>query len=66
MRAIRSFLAAAAIVAVAACNMVADAQNGDPIPGKGSGGARTFEVGEFSGVGLAGHNDVVVTVGPRH
>lgn len=48
-------------LALAACNMAADAQKGE----RGSGRTirQSFNVGDFEGVALAGSHDVVVTVG---
>lgn len=45
--------------AVAACGMAADAQGG----GTGETARRSFNVGTFDGLGLAGSHDVIVTVG---
>jgi hypothetical protein len=47
-------------LAIAACGMSADAQEGE---GSGRVTKQNFEVGEFDGVALAGSHDVVVTVG---
>ncbi|HEY0627198.1 MAG TPA: head GIN domain-containing protein [Allosphingosinicella sp.] len=58
----RSFYILASTLALAACNMAADAQDGD---GGGSGRTtqQTYNVGAFEGVALAGSQNVVVTVG---
>lgn len=48
---------------LAACNMSADAQRGDAAPASGSGTQRTYQVGAFDSISLAGHHNVVVTVG---
>ena len=55
----------APVIALAACNMSADAQ-----PGEGGGAAqmtqRSYQLAGFTGVSVAGPHDVVVTVGPAH
>ncbi len=55
----RSLIILASTVALAACGMTADAQEG----GSGKVGQRSFSVGAFDSVGLAGSHDVVVAVG---
>lgn len=54
----RSALILVSTLVLAACNVSADAQEGS-----GETTQRTFNVGEFQGVALAGSHDVVVTVG---
>lgn len=51
-------------IALAACNMVADAQEGDAAPASVQGTQRTYQVGSFDSVSLGGHHNVVVQVGP--
>lgn len=51
-------------MALAACNMVADAQHGDIAPATGSGAQRSFQVASFDAIALGGHHNVIVTVGP--
>ncbi len=50
-----------ATLALAACNMSADAREGE---GERRTGQRSFDVGQFETVSLGGSYDVVVTVGP--
>ena len=52
-------------IALAACNMVADAQE-PPASGGGPSVSRSFDVRGFDSVALAGAQNVVVTVGPAH
>jgi hypothetical protein len=49
------------MLALAACNMAADANKGET--GGGRSGERSYDVGGFEGVTLAGAQNVVVTVG---
>lgn len=51
-------------LALAACNMSADAQEGDEAPGRTT--QRSFNVAGFDGVALGGAYNVVVAVGPAH
>ena len=51
-------------LALAACNMSADAQEGDRAPGRTT--QRSFDLAGFDGVSLGGAYDVVVAVGPAH
>jgi Putative auto-transporter adhesin, head GIN domain len=60
-------IAAALVTALvlAACNVVADAQeNGRESSGRM--GQRSFDVGRFEGVAMGGAYDVVINVGPAH
>ena len=59
----RAAIALISIFALMACNMSADAQEGE---GRRSGrtAQRSFDVGNFDSVSLGGAYDVVVTVGP--
>jgi hypothetical protein len=50
-------------LALAACNMAADAQG---TAGGGERGQRSFNLAGFDRVALAGPHDVIVTVGPAH
>jgi hypothetical protein len=50
-------------LALAACNMAADAQQP---AGGGERGQRSYNLTGFDKVALAGPHDVVVTVGPAH
>jgi Putative auto-transporter adhesin, head GIN domain len=61
MRAAFTLLASAVL---AACNMAADAQRGDAAPSSGSGKQRSYAVANFDRISLAGHHNVIVTVGP--
>lgn len=56
-------IAAIPILALAGCNMVADAQRGGDGDAPRGTAERSFEVGAFEGVSLGGHNDVEVKVG---
>lgn len=56
----RSLIVLVSTLALAACNMAADAQND---PGDGRVSQRSFNVGTFEGVALGGSHDVVVSVG---
>lgn len=49
------------VLAVAACS--AGAQEGERVAARGEAGSRTFEVGDFDAVELAGPHDVIVRVG---
>jgi hypothetical protein len=53
----RLFVAAALILAGSACG------TGNAVEGSGSGGQRSYQVGTFDRVDLAGHYDVRITVG---
>jgi hypothetical protein len=55
----RSLIVLVSSLAIAACGMTADAQEG----GTGKTAQRSFDVAAFDSVGLAGSHDVVVTVG---
>ncbi len=59
----RASLVLASTLALAACNMAADAQEAI---GAGGGSQRTFNLAGFESVSLAGPHDVIVTVGPQH
>ena len=52
-------------IALAACNMVADAQE-PPAGGGGPSVSRSFDLAGFDSVALAGAQNVIVTVGPAH
>lgn len=54
----RSAIILLSSIALAACGMAADAQEGDGTPTR-----RAFSVGAFEAVALAGSHDVIVTVG---
>ena len=51
-------------IVLAACNMVADAQ--EPRGGGGPSVNRSFDVGGFDSVSLSGSQNVIVAVGPAH
>lgn len=61
----RAAMILASTLALAACNMAAEAQDG---AGGGSGPVtqRSYQLGAFTSVSLAGPHDVVVAVGPAH
>ncbi len=61
----RAAMILASILALAVCNMAADAQGGD---GRGSSAVtqRSYQLRDFTSVSLAGPHDVVVAVGPAH
>ena len=56
----RQLFALVSVAALAACNIAADAQEGD---GPRGNTQRSYQVGPFEGVALAGAQNVVVTVG---
>ena len=56
--------AAVSALALAACNMAADAQEGDGPEGGREMAQRSYQVGSFDSLSLGGHHNVVVTVGP--
>ena len=56
----RSLILLLSTAALAACNMSADAEESS---GSGQTTQRSYNVGEFESVGLAGSQDVIVTVG---
>jgi hypothetical protein len=58
----RSALILGSVLALGACNMAADAQEGG---GGGSGTQRNYDLSGFDRVSLAGPHDVIVTVGPQ-
>jgi hypothetical protein len=58
----RTLLIVASTCVLAACNMAADAQDGER-SGSGRTTQQSYTVGEFDGVALAGAQNVVVTVG---
>lgn len=58
----RSMMILVSTLALAACNMSADAR--DDHGGSGKVTQQNFTVGDFDGVALAGSPDVIVTVGP--
>ena len=51
-------------LALAACNIVADAQEGAGDQAQGETTQRDYQVGAFDSVSLGGHHNVVVQVGP--
>lgn len=55
---------AATVLALGACNMIADAQEGSSSGGEARMDQRSYDVGTFDSVSLGGHHNVVVTVGP--
>jgi len=60
----RIIIALVSTLAIAACGMSADAQEGETDPGSSRGTTqRSYDVGPFEGVALAGAQNVVVTVG---
>lgn len=59
----RAAMILSSIMLLGACNMSADAQTGDNDGGGGRTGQRSFEVGTFDKISLAGSHDVIVTVG---
>lgn len=59
----RSVLILASTLALLACNIAADAQDGESGP-PGPMTQRSYDVGSFDGVALGGHYNVVVQVGP--
>jgi hypothetical protein len=61
----RAAVALVSALILAACNVVADAQeNGGE--GSGRSGQRSFDVGRFDAVSMGGAYDVVINVGPAH
>jgi Putative auto-transporter adhesin, head GIN domain len=61
----RAAVALVSAIILAACNVVADAQeNGGE--GSGRSGQRSFDVGRFDAVSMGGAYDVVINVGPAH
>lgn len=60
----RSLIALVSTLALAACNMAADAQEGEGHAARGETSKQTYNVGDFDGVALAGAQNVVVNVGP--
>ena len=59
----RAALLLVSTVILAACNMAADAQRGEAAAASGAGTQRSYQVGAFDSISLAGHHNVVVTVG---
>lgn len=53
----------AAVLPLAACNF-ANGMSGDVVQPSGSGGTRSFQVADFTGVSLRGADDVEVRTGP--
>lgn len=60
----RSLIILVSTLALAGCNMAAEAQSGDIAPASGEGNRRSYQVGSFNAVALGGHHNVIVTVGP--
>jgi hypothetical protein len=61
----RAALLLTSVLALAACNMSADAQRNDDRP-RGPTTQRSYNLTGFTGVSLAGSQDVIVRVGPAH
>jgi hypothetical protein len=59
----RSMMVFVSTLALAACNMSADAQENEGKAGDGRVSQQSFNVGDFEGVALAGSHDVIVSVG---
>lgn len=57
----RGLIAGVAVLALAACS--AGAQDGGRIEARGEAGSRSYQVGAFDAVSLAGPHEVIVTVG---
>jgi hypothetical protein len=53
-------------IALVACNMSAEAQEGGSEPGSGTATQRSFNLTGFNAVSLAGSPDLIVTVGGAH
>ena len=60
----RRALILASVFVLAACNMAADAQDGNL--GSGPMTQRSYQLAGFTGVSVAGPHDVIVRVGPAH
>lgn len=60
----RSFAIFVSTLALAGCNISAEARSGDVAPASGAGNQRSYQVGQFNAVSLGGHHDVTVQVGP--
>lgn len=59
----KTLLACAAILPLAACNVVSD-MSGEVVQPSGTGGSRNFNVADFNAVSLRGADNVVVRAGP--
>jgi len=61
---VTNVLASLLLVPLAACSLAFGGEEGDGVPARGTGTARTFDVSGFTEVALAGSDDVEVRVGP--
>jgi hypothetical protein len=62
----RALLALVSTLALAACNMAAEARKGEIAEASGSGTQRSYRATNFDSVSLGGHHNVVIQVGPAH
>ncbi|MBU0866273.1 MAG: DUF2807 domain-containing protein, partial [Alphaproteobacteria bacterium] len=60
---LKTLLACAAILPLAACNVVSD-MSGDVVQPSGTGGSRSFDVADFTAVSLRGADNAEVRNGP--